>query len=85
MQDFYYSICHAFCALSMGKQMLIGLVCVFIAAGVIYLALWGLKALLYRLAESVGICLDADYEPYEADWMDMDKWEEMQWQLGSRT
>lgn len=74
METFYYTICNAFCALPVGCQVLIALVCVLICAGIIYLMLLGIKAALYRMAESVGLCLDADYEPYE-DWMDADAWE----------
>lgn len=85
MISFFYTVCNAFCALPMWQQTLVGTVCVFITAGIIYLALWGFKTLLYRLAESVGIMLDDDRETYEADWMDFDAWEGTAWHHRSRT
>lgn len=75
MINLFCGVCNAFCALTMWHQVIIATACVFIAAGIVWLILWGLCALLYKLAESVGVSLDADYEPYDADWMDFDAWE----------
>lgn len=75
MIEVFYTMCNAFCAMSFRWQIAVGLLCVLITAAVIYLVLWGLKAFIYRLAESMGIILDADYEPYDPEWMDFDAWE----------
>ena len=74
MTTFFYAICNAFCALPAGCQVLMALGCVLISAGIIYLMLLTLRVALYRLQERMGVCLDADYEPYE-DWMDADAYE----------
>lgn len=73
--ELYYTIAHAVTAMPFGKQALVALLCVFVTSALIYLALWGAKALLYKLAERVGIILEDEREVYEADWMDWDKWE----------
>lgn len=85
MLDLYYAVCNAICALPLWQMALVSLVCVFIVAGVIWFALWGLKALLCHVLERVGVNLDPEYEPFEADWMDFDAWEEPQGRRGFMT
>ena len=74
MTDLIFSFADLMCSLPMWKQILFSIPLVIACAGLMYLAIWGTKVLFARLAEGIGVTLDADFEAFE-DWMDYDSWE----------